>query len=90
VRPTSFGRDAAAAARDIVARLDALRMRPTLSVSGRVRLGAIATMQSDVMPEALKRLRFGIPRSTSSIGALCGATLAAARLLANGPDRAAR
>ena len=57
VRPTSFGRDASAVARDIVARLDALRTRPTLDVSGRVRLGAIATMQSDVMPEALKRLR---------------------------------
>jgi DNA-binding transcriptional LysR family regulator len=57
VRPTSVGRDAAAVARDIVGRLDALRTRPTLNVAGRVRLGAIATMQSDVIPEALKRLR---------------------------------
>ncbi|HKT79766.1 MAG TPA: LysR family transcriptional regulator [Vicinamibacterales bacterium] len=57
VRPTSFGRDAAAVARDIAARLDALRTRPALNVAGRVRLGAIATMQSDVLPRALKRLR---------------------------------
>jgi DNA-binding transcriptional LysR family regulator len=55
VRPTTFGRDATAVARDVVARLDALRTRST--VAGRVRLGAIATMQADVLPDALKRLR---------------------------------
>ncbi len=57
VRPTSFGRDAAAVARDVIARLDALRTRPTSTVAGRVRLGVIATMQADVLPDALKRLR---------------------------------
>jgi DNA-binding transcriptional LysR family regulator len=57
VRPTPFGMDAAAAAREVVARLDALRKHPALTVAGRVRLGAIATVQSDVLPEALRRLR---------------------------------
>ncbi len=61
VRPTPFGRDAAAIAREVVARLAALRTRPAVVVAGRVRLGAIATIQADVLPEALKRLRDRYP-----------------------------
>lgn len=57
VRPTPLGREAATLAREVVARLDALRPRATFDVAGRVRLGAIATMQADVVPDALKRLR---------------------------------
>lgn len=57
VRPTAFGRDAAAVAQEVVARLHALRAHPALTVAGRIRLGAIATMQADVLPDALKRLR---------------------------------
>ena len=57
VRATSFGRDAAMVAREVVARLDALRTKPAFDAAGRVRLGAIATAQADFLPEALKRLR---------------------------------
>lgn len=57
VQPTPLGRDVASAAREVVARLDGLRTRPALTVAGRVRLGAFATAQADVLPEALKHLR---------------------------------
>src|SRR4051812_22981301 len=44
VKPTPLALEAAAIARDVAAKLEALRMRPSLAVSGRVRLGAIATV----------------------------------------------
>src|SRR5262249_24033630 len=48
---------AAAAARELVQRLDGLRAKPVTSVSGRLRVGAIATVQADVLPQALRILR---------------------------------
>jgi DNA-binding transcriptional LysR family regulator len=57
VRPTPFGEHAAATARELVQRLDNLRAKPTVSVAGRLRLGAIASVQADVLPQALRRLR---------------------------------
>jgi DNA-binding transcriptional LysR family regulator len=57
VKPTPFALEAAALARDIAARLDALRTRPAVTVAGRVRLGAIATVQTSSLPQALRSLR---------------------------------
>ena len=57
VRPTPFGEHAAATARELVQRLDNLRAKPTVSVAGRLRLGAIASVQADVLPQALRSLR---------------------------------
>lgn len=57
VKPTPFGEQAAAAARELVQRLDGLRAKPTTSVSGRLRLGAIASVQADALPRALRILR---------------------------------
>jgi DNA-binding transcriptional LysR family regulator len=57
VKPTPFGEQAAAVARELVQRLDGLREKPSTSVAGRLRLGAIATVQADVLPQALRILR---------------------------------
>lgn len=56
-RPTPFALEAATVARDVAARLDGLRTRPTVRVSGRVRLGAIASVQTATLPQALRTLR---------------------------------
>ena len=61
VRPTPFAREAAALARDVCTRLTALRTRPAMTVNGRVRLGAIASVQSDTLPTALGALRERYP-----------------------------
>lgn len=57
VKPTPFALEAATVARDISCRLEALRARPAIKVSGRVRLGAIATIQTSALPQALRLLR---------------------------------
>lgn len=57
VKPTGFGVEAAKVAREFAARLEALRSRPLMAVEGRVRLGAIATVQTDALPQALRLLR---------------------------------
>lgn len=57
VKPTPFGVQAATVARELVQRLDGLRAKPPTSVTGRLRLGAIASVQSDVLPHALRTLR---------------------------------
>lgn len=57
VRPTAFAREAAAAARALLERLEALRAHRPVTVAGRVRLGAITTIQTDALPPALRRLR---------------------------------
>jgi DNA-binding transcriptional LysR family regulator len=56
-RPTPFALEAATMARDVAARLDALRTRPVARVSGRVRLGAIASVQTANLPRALRAVR---------------------------------
>jgi DNA-binding transcriptional LysR family regulator len=56
-RPTSFAREAAMAAREVTGRLEALRTRPGMAVSGQIRVGAIASVQSDALPRALAALR---------------------------------
>lgn len=57
VKPMPLALEAAAVARDFSGRLEALRARPTKVVSGRIRLGAIATVQTGVLPPALRVLR---------------------------------
>lgn len=57
VKPTPFAHEAAAAAREIRARLEALRVQRTLAVAGQVRLGAISSVQTDFLPRALRLLR---------------------------------
>jgi DNA-binding transcriptional LysR family regulator len=56
-RPTPFALEAATVARDVTVRLEALRARPSVRVSGRVRLGAIATVQTGELPQALRTVR---------------------------------
>lgn len=56
-RPTEFAREVAGLAAEITQRLDALRTKSSLAVAGRVRLGAIASVQTDVLPPALRALR---------------------------------
>src|SRR5262245_4161898 len=57
VKPTPFGEQVASVARELVERLEGLRAKPATSVTGLLRLGAIATVQSDVLPLALRILR---------------------------------
>jgi DNA-binding transcriptional LysR family regulator len=56
-KPTPFALEAVTVARDFSHRLEALRARPSVKVSGRVRLGAIASVQTSALPPALKLLR---------------------------------
>lgn len=57
VKPMPIALEVAAVARDFFAGLATLRARPTISVSGRVRLGAIATVHTGALPQALRVLR---------------------------------
>jgi DNA-binding transcriptional LysR family regulator len=57
VAPTPFGEQVTILARELVQRLDGLRAKPPTSVTGRLRLGAIASVQADVLPPALRTLR---------------------------------
>ena len=57
VRPTPFAVEVASAASEFTERLGALRSRPSLTVEGKLRLGVITTMQSDLLPDALRILR---------------------------------
>ncbi len=57
VEPLPFALEVAEAVRDVTSRLEALRARPARRVSGRVRLGTIASVQTGALPRALRRLR---------------------------------
>ena len=57
VRPTPFALQAAGVIRDVASRLQALRAAKGITVSGRVRVGAIASVQADALPHALRLLR---------------------------------
>ncbi len=56
-RPTDFAREAAAGARECLDRLSSMRTRTGAAIAGRIRLGAIATVQADALPHALRTLR---------------------------------
>jgi DNA-binding transcriptional LysR family regulator len=55
--PTDFAREVVHAVGDFSDRLQTLRSRPVVEVAGRVRVGVITSMQSDVLPQALHALR---------------------------------
>jgi DNA-binding transcriptional LysR family regulator len=57
VVPTSFAREVVSAVGDFSSRLQMLRSRPAVGVAGRIRVGVITSMQSDVLPRALHTLR---------------------------------
>lgn len=57
VKATPFALEAATAARELRNRLETLRARPALTVSGRIRLGAIASVHAGALPWALRALR---------------------------------
>lgn len=59
--PTDFAREVVHAVGDFADRLQTLRSRPVVEVAGRVRVGVITSMQSDVLPQALHALRQGHP-----------------------------
>ncbi len=89
-RPTAFCAEAANVAREFLGKLESLRSKPSLSVSGRVRLGAIATIQTDALPLALRWLRTRYPEldvrvslddSTALLAALKASRVDAAALI---------
>jgi DNA-binding transcriptional LysR family regulator len=57
VAPTPFAREVVNAVGDFSNRLQMLRARPAVVVAGRIRVGVITSMQSDVLPQALHALR---------------------------------
>ena len=67
VKPLPFALEAAAVARDFAGRLEALRARPASTVAGRVRLGAIASVQTAALPQALRAMRDGHPALTVEV-----------------------
>jgi DNA-binding transcriptional LysR family regulator len=56
VLPTPFAIEVASAASEFADRIDTLRSKPSLTVEGKIRLGVITSMQSDLLPEALRTL----------------------------------
>ena len=56
VTPTDFALEVVGAVGDVPDRLQALRLRPVYSVQGRIRVGVITSMQSDVLPQAIRLL----------------------------------
>src|SRR5947199_480336 len=56
-KPTAFARKVRVVAQDVIGSLEALRAHPAIAVAGKVRLGAIATVQTDVLPQVLRALR---------------------------------
>ena len=61
VRATPFAREVAQVMRDPLQRLEALRRRTSLAVEGAVSLGVIESMQSSVLPGAMRLLRERYP-----------------------------
>ncbi len=57
VVPTAFAREVVSVVGDFSHRLQMLRARPAAGVAGRIRVGVITSMQSDVLPQALHALR---------------------------------
>lgn len=57
VVPTPFAREVVGAVGDFSHALQRLRSRPPTEVTGRIKVGVITSMQSDVMPAALRELR---------------------------------
>ena len=57
VKPTAFGLEASGFARDLLARLQRLRTERGVAVAGRLRVGVIASIQTDPLPQALRGLR---------------------------------
>ncbi|WPB58254.1 LysR family transcriptional regulator [Xylophilus sp. GOD-11R] len=55
-RPTGFAVEIAQAASDFGDRIEALRAGPSRALEGRFRLGVITSMQSDLLPPALRLL----------------------------------
>ena len=66
-KPLPFALEAASVARDFASRLEALRARPASRVAGRVRLGAIASVQTSALPQALRALRDRHPALTVEV-----------------------
>jgi DNA-binding transcriptional LysR family regulator len=65
--PTALAHEVAAIAREVALRLDALRAPRGAPVGGRLRLGAIATVQTDALPQALRALRDRHPALTVDV-----------------------
>ena len=57
MKPTPFAREVVGAVGDFSLVLQRLRSRPAMQVVGKIRVGVITSMQSDVMPAALRFLR---------------------------------
>lgn len=55
-RPTEFAVEIANAASDFSNRIDRLRLNTARTIEGRFRLGVITSMQSDLLPPALRLL----------------------------------
>jgi DNA-binding transcriptional LysR family regulator len=56
ITPTPLAVELGGAVADFLDRIEKLRQRPKFVVAGRLRIGVITSMQSDVMPRALHRL----------------------------------
>jgi DNA-binding transcriptional LysR family regulator len=61
-QPTALARELAAAVHDALAAMEALRLRSTPVVDGRVVLGTIRTVQSSMLPLTLQELRRRYPQ----------------------------
>ncbi|MCZ2495245.1 LysR family transcriptional regulator [Xylophilus sp. Kf1] len=55
--PTPFAREVVGAVGDFAHALQRLRSLPAMAVTGRIQVGVITSMQSDVLPGALRELR---------------------------------
>lgn len=61
VVPTPFAREVASAAADISRMLDGLRVRAPVAVTGKITLGVITSMQTEILPRVIHDLRSAYP-----------------------------
>ena len=62
IKPTGFALEVAEVARHATSKLELLRARPFFAVGGTLNVGAIASVQTDLLPYALRLLRDRHPR----------------------------
>lgn len=84
VRPTPFAEELGSAVRDTLAVIESFRAGPELSVSGRLRVGAIPSVLTSMLPKALRQLQDRHPaltvELTSDVSALLQAALNAGQI----------
>lgn len=88
IKPTEFALEVAHVARRATSELELLRARPFFNVGGVLKIGAIASVQTDFLPYALRLLRDRHPGLNVTIAAPVDSDLLLDELMAGSVDAA--